>query len=90
MYILLCSNGNFYVGSARDLNQRILKHKNGNGSNYTRKHLPVKLIYYEEFDRIDDAFYREKQIQTWGHEKKKALVEGKIEVLKRMGKKKFE
>ena len=67
MYILLCSNGNFYVGSARDLNQRILKHKNGNGSNYTRKHLPVKLIYYEEFDRIDDAFYREKQIQTWGH-----------------------
>ena len=72
------------------LNQRILKHQNGNGSNYSKKHLPVKLIYFEEFSRIDDAFIREKQIHGWGHAKKKALVEGKIKVLKIIGKKKFE
>jgi putative endonuclease len=34
------------------------------------------LVYVEEFDRIDVAFQREKQIQGWTHAKKKALIEG--------------
>ena len=34
-----------------------------------------------EFDRIDEAFYREKQIQGWSHKKKKALIEGNIDEL---------
>jgi len=38
----------------------------------------VKLVYYEEYDRIDEAFYREKQIQGWSRKKKKALVEGRL------------
>ena len=65
MYILLCSNGKYYTGSTNNLEKRILQHNNGEGANFTRKHLPVQLIYFEEFDRIDDAFYREKQIQGW-------------------------
>lgn len=36
--------------------------------------MPVELIYYEEFDRIDNAFYREKQIQGWCRKKKEALI----------------
>ena len=36
-------------------------------------YLPVKLVYYEKFDRIDEAFYREKQIQGWGRKRKKHL-----------------
>ncbi len=36
----------------------------------------MKLVFYEEFDRIDEAFKREKQIQGWRREKKKILIGG--------------
>ena len=75
MYILECCDGTYYTGSTKDLNRRLIQHQQGEGANYTSKRLPITLVYYEEFDRIDEAFYREKQIQGWGHEKKKALVE---------------
>jgi putative endonuclease len=39
-----------------------------------QKKLPVKLVYYEEFQRIDEAFYREKQVQGWSRKKKEALI----------------
>ena len=89
MYILECSNGKFYVGSTKYLDRRVEQHQSEKGANYTRKHLPVKLVYYEEFDRIEDAFKREKQIQRWSHKKKKALVEGRVDELKDKGKKYF-
>ncbi|MEI8201698.1 MAG: GIY-YIG nuclease family protein [Bacteroidota bacterium] len=74
MYILLCSNGKYYTGSTKDLNKRLEEHQNGEGSNFTRKHLPVKLVYYEQFARIDEAFLREKQVQNWSKLKKEALI----------------
>lgn len=89
MYILLCANAKYYVGSTKYLDRRVEQHQSGKGANFTRKHLPVKLIYYEEFDKVDDAFNREKQIQHWSHAKKKALIEGKLKDLKILGKKYF-
>ena len=71
VYILECANGQFYTGSTKHLEKRIAQHKAGEGANFTKKHLPVKLVYYEGFQRIDDAFYREKQIQRWSHQKKR-------------------
>ena len=62
MYILECSNEQYYTGSTVNLEKRIKQHQTGQGANFTKKHLPVKLVYFEKFDRIDDAFYREKQI----------------------------
>ena len=82
MYILRCSNGSLYTGSTKYLEIRIRQHQAGFGANHTKKHLPVKLVYYEEFQRIDVAFYREKQIQKWTHKKKLALIEGDFDALK--------
>jgi len=76
MYILLCANGNYYTGSTIDLERRLQQHQKGEGANFTRKHLPVKLMYFEEFERIDEAFYREKQVQGWSRAKKEALIKG--------------
>jgi putative endonuclease len=39
------------------------------------------LVYYEEYDRIDYAFEREKQIQKWRRKKKEALINGEFEEL---------
>jgi putative endonuclease len=36
--------------------------------------LPVKLVYIEEYQRIDEAFFREKQVQGWSRKKKEALI----------------
>ena len=76
MYILECSNGAYYIGSTINLDLRFEQHQNGQGANFTKKHLPVKLVYYEEFQRVDEAFYREKQVQGWSRKKKEALING--------------
>ena len=46
----------------------------------------MKLIYYEEYPRIDLAFYREKQVQGWSRKKKQALIEGKSSELPELSK----
>jgi putative endonuclease len=81
MYILECANGKYYTGSTNDLDRRLQQHQNGEGANFTKKHLPVKLVYFEEFQIIDEAFYREKQVQGWSREKKEALINGMSEKL---------
>lgn len=74
VYILECSDGTYYTGSTIDLELRIRQHQEGQGANHTKKRLPVTLVYFEEFQRIGDAFYREKQIQGWSRKKKEALI----------------
>ena len=86
MYMLECSDGTFYTGSTNNLTLRLHQHQVGEGANYTKKRLPVKLVYSEEFERIDDAFYREKQVQGWNRKKKEALMRGDTELLKELSK----
>jgi putative endonuclease len=64
------------------------QHQNDQGTNFTKNHLSVELVYFETFERIDWAFYREKQIQGWSHKKKKALINGDLEKLKELSRSK--
>ena len=84
MYILKCSNGQFYTGSTIDLNLRITQHQNGEGSNFTKKYLPIELVYFESFIHIEDAFKREKQVQGWTKAKKIALINSDFNLLKQL------
>jgi putative endonuclease len=77
MYILQCSDGSFYTGSTKNLEKRLNEHQSGLGANHTKNRLPVLILYYEEFNRIDEAFYREKQIQGWSRAKKIALIDSR-------------
>lgn len=88
MYILECNDGSYYTGSTNDLDRRLQEHNEGFGANYTKKRIPVKLIYYEEFQNIDAAFKREKQIQNWSRAKKEALMKGELEKLIELAKSK--
>lgn len=81
MYILKCADGSYYTGSTTNLKTRLPQHLAGEGANHTKKHLPVELIYFEEYQRIDQAFYREKQVQGWSRKKKEALINGTPELL---------
>ena len=84
MYILKCADGSYYTGSTNNLELRIAQHKAGEGGNHTKKRLPVKLVYYEEYENVADAFYREKQVQGWSRKKKEALINGMPELLPKL------
>ena len=86
MYILKCANGLYYTGSTVDLDKRLAEHQNGEGANFTKKHLPVELVYFERFQRIEEAFYREKQVQGWSRKKKEALIKEEFETLPELSK----
>ena len=65
VYVLRMSNGQFYVGSTRNLVARLASHKNGKVFT-TRKYLPVVLIHYEMYDSESDARQREKTLKHHG------------------------
>jgi len=75
VYMLVCSDGSFYVGSTRDLAARLHQHQTGLGATYTRERLPVRLVWHEEHEHIGAAFAREKQIQNWSRAKRVALIQ---------------
>ncbi len=82
-YILECRDRTFYVGSTVDLERRVSEHNLGFGATYTRprSRRPVRLVWSSEFNRMDEAFWYEKQIQGWGREKRMALIEGRLDLL---------
>ena len=77
VYILQCSDGSLYTGSTYNLNKRIWDHQQGLGGQYTKSRLPVKLVYTEEYSRIDEAYIRERQIHGWSRRKKFALIDNR-------------
>ncbi|MGE3193907.1 MAG: GIY-YIG nuclease family protein [Microbacteriaceae bacterium] len=84
MYILMCADGTYYTGSTRDLERRLEEHHAGTyPDGYTASRRPVRLAYFERFDRIDDAWARERQIHGWSRAKKRALIDGRIDDVKR-------
>ncbi|HTE79849.1 MAG TPA: GIY-YIG nuclease family protein [Reyranella sp.] len=64
-----------YVGVTNDLESRVGQHRAGEGGAFTRKYRVSTLVYSEEFQFIEDAIGREKQIKGWRRSKKDALVE---------------
>jgi len=81
VYILKCSDGSYYTGSAINLEKRIAEHKAGTFDGYTSKRLPVKLVFSCEMPSLFDAFLRERQIKGWARRKKEALIKGEWDKL---------
>ncbi|MDY0072726.1 MAG: GIY-YIG nuclease family protein [Thauera sp.] len=84
MYILQCADQSYYTGSTWSLEKRLWEHQQGLGARHTAKRLPVQLVYCEEFERIDEAFHREKQVQGWSRKKKEALMASDFNALHRL------
>jgi len=52
-----------YVGSTNDLGRRLLEHNKGK-SYFTKRYIPWKIIYTEEFDSMLAARQREKYLKS--------------------------
>jgi len=44
------------------------------------------LVYSEEFERVSEAYAREKQVQNWSRAKREALIQGKHNLLPELAK----
>jgi len=53
-----------YIGFTIDLKNRFKEHNDGK-SNFTRKYMPWRLVYYEAYNSQKDAIEREKQLKRF-------------------------
>jgi predicted GIY-YIG superfamily endonuclease len=84
VYILLCSDGSYYVGSTQNLSERVKAHVEGRGCRYTAQRRPVRLVYSESQESESAAVRRELQIKRWSRAKKEALIGGDRERLRQL------
>jgi putative endonuclease len=74
-YILFSKSKNkYYIGSTSNIQDRIIKH-NSNHKGFTGKMNDWEIVYLEEFDSIQKARFREKQIKNW---KSRIMIENLI------------
>lgn len=74
VYILECFDSSLYTGYTNDLKKRVGIHNSGKGAKYTRCRLPVKLVYYEEFETKSEAMKREYSIKQLSRGEKTDLI----------------
>jgi putative endonuclease len=67
----------YYIGVTADLIRRVLQHKAGEGSVFTKKYNCTDLIYYEYYLRIEEAIAREKVLKKWKRAWKEELKKAK-------------
>ncbi len=76
VYIIECNDGTYYTGMTWNLDNRLEQHISRLGSKYTSEHGVKKLVYFEEFNNLEMARKREKQIKSWSQAKKRKLING--------------
>jgi putative endonuclease len=89
-YILLRADGSYYTGvTQREVEERVSEHALGlvPGA-YTTNRRPVKLVYSEAYERIDEAIATERRIKGWSRAKKEAYIRGDFAALVALAKRK--
>ena len=77
-YVYIMTNAHntvLYRGVTNELQRRVIEHKSGKGSEFTKKYNLTRLIYFESGDDINVAIAREKQIKAGSRKKKIELIE---------------
>ena len=76
VYILASKkNGTLYIGVTSNLIQRIWQHKNNQVEGFTKKYNVHTLVYYEQYEMMESAITREKQMKKWKRDWKIQLIE---------------
>jgi putative endonuclease len=69
-------NGTLYIGRTKDLLNRSFQHKlKQDPKSFTAKYKINRLIYFEEYQYVQDAILREKQLKKWNRQWKIKLIE---------------
>jgi len=78
-YIYIVTNPqktSLYTGLTNNLSRRIVEHwlNRGKDDTYAGKYYCYNLVYYENFQYVNDAIAREKEIKGWRRQKKLDLI----------------
>jgi putative endonuclease len=78
-YVYILGNDRLvlYIGVTINLIKRVFEHKSDTAPGFTQKYRLHKLLYYEIFEKIEDAIKREKQLKNWHREWKSNLIKSK-------------
>lgn len=68
-------NGTIYTGVTSDLVKRVWQHKNEVVEGFTKNHNVKNLVYFEQFENLDDARSRERRLKRWNRCWKIELIE---------------
>ena len=80
----------FYIGCTNHIVRRVIEHQHEIGSKFTRRYKLKYLIYFEEYQYVQDAIARKKQLKRWGRPKKLVLIKKLNPKLKDLSKELFE
>jgi putative endonuclease len=75
VYVMTNRTRTLYVGVTGDLERRILEHKQKLVPGFTSKYNITELVWFQDFDDVQQAIEAEKRIKAWRRSKKIALVE---------------
>ena len=67
-------NTTLYIGVTSMLQQRIYQHKMKLIAGFSEKYNLEKLVYFEQFENIEDAILREKRLKNWHRAWKERLI----------------
>jgi len=67
--------GTLYTGVTANLAERIFQHRGGLTPGFTSRYGCNRLVFYEKYERMDEAIAREKQIKGGSRARKIALIE---------------
>jgi putative endonuclease len=73
VYLLRCADGTLYCGWSTDPERRLRQHQAGRASRYTRRRLPVELVYVREFGTRSEAMREEVRIKRLSAAEKRRL-----------------
>ena len=66
-----------YVGASSQLKTRITQHREKTfAGSFSAKYNLCKLVYYETFDTVNEAFERERQLKAGSRKRKEKLING--------------
>ena len=82
IYIVKCKDETYYTGYTTNIEKRIKAHNEGKGAKYTRGRLPVKLVYWEQYEEKAQALKREYAIKQLTRKQKQQLIRRSIDVSK--------
>ncbi len=76
VYILASKiGGTLYIGVTNDLIRRVWEHREKLAAGFTHKHDVHRLVYFEQFDDVENAIQREKRLKKWKRDWKVSLIE---------------
>jgi putative endonuclease len=75
VYLLRCGDGSLYCGWTTDPERRLRQHQAGAASRYTRRRLPVEMVWTAACADRSEALREEARIKRLPAAAKRALVE---------------